>query len=116
MPAIATSDARDSTTRSARILISIKDQRPGDDGIGRYAGWGSEQDVHAPAGKGERMGPSMLPRGWGRSAGLLWVPAVIVLVTVELWLGVPQVAGWISLIGLFAAIMLLNFWIDRRNR
>lgn len=57
----------------------------------------------------------MLPRNWGRNLGLLWVPGVVILITIELWLGVPQVAGWISMIGLLVAFLLVARWIDRRR-
>lgn len=57
----------------------------------------------------------MLPRNI-RAFGLLWIPAVILLLTVELWAHVPQVVGWISLVVLFVAFLLFGRWLDRRAR
>lgn len=54
-------------------------------------------------------------RRWGRTLGCFWVPAVIALITIEDWLHVPQIAGWISLVGLFAGFLLTMFWVDRRR-
>jgi hypothetical protein len=107
-----TTAVRGSTTLSARILDSIKDQEPDD--LGRYAGWGGGEDLKARPQR-DQLGPSILPRNWGRTLGLLWIPAIIVLVTVELWLGLPQVAGWISLVGLFVVFLLVQFWLDRKG-
>lgn len=61
------------------------------------------------------MLPIGLTQRWGRTLGLLWVPAVIVLITVEDWLGVPQVAGWISLVGLTVGFVLIGLLLDRRR-
>jgi hypothetical protein len=95
----------------------IKDQKPPD--VGQYAGWGIEEDRSASPAR-DRYGPAMLPvaygtNRWGRTLGLLYIPAVIVLITLEDdVLHVPQAAGWISLVGLFAGFMLLARWLDRR--
>jgi hypothetical protein len=109
---IATIAVRDRTTRSTRILDPINDQPP--DRIGRYADWGGKDDIAAPP-KRDEQGPSMLPRNI-RAFGLLWIPAVILLLTVELWAHVPQVVGWISLVVLFVAFLLFGRWLDRRAR
>jgi hypothetical protein len=77
------------TTRSRRILETINDQRPTE--IGRYAGWGTDDDAHAPAGKGERSGPAMMPflrhrsndRWWRVGIGFAYIPAIIAVITVE---------------------------------
>ena len=54
-------------------------------------------------------------RRWGRTLGLLYIPAVIVLITLEIdVLHMPAAAGWISLIGLFVAFLLIGRWLDRR--
>ncbi len=107
---MATIARRDRTTRPAGILVVIKDQDRS--GIGRYAGWGSDEDG-AERPQREEQGPSILPRRI-RAFGLLWIPAVIVVITIELWLRLPQVVAWISLAGLFAAFMLLSVWTDRK--
>jgi hypothetical protein len=108
---------RERTGRPERILVSIKDQKSGD--VGRYAGWGSEEDAQAPEGKPERMGPGMLPflrlrtsdRWWRVGIGFFWVPAMIVLITVEDWLNLPQSLMWASLGFLFIGFMAyLLFW------
>ncbi|HET7338762.1 MAG TPA: hypothetical protein VFK22_04385 [Candidatus Dormibacteraeota bacterium] len=40
-------------------------------------------------------------RTWRVGFGLLWIPAVIIVLSVELWLNVPQTIDWISLGVLF---------------
>jgi hypothetical protein len=88
---------RVSTTRSPPILVSIKDQ-PRDEDIGRYAGWGGGEDSDAPPGSGEREGPALAPflryratdRAWRLAFGILWIPAIIVVITIEEWMGIPQ--------------------------
>ncbi|HKC19583.1 MAG TPA: hypothetical protein VKE27_08115 [Candidatus Dormibacteraeota bacterium] len=57
----------------------------------------------------------MLPRNI-RAFGLLWIPAVILLLTVELWAGVPQVVDWISVAVLLVVFLLFGRWLDRRAR
>jgi len=42
------------------------------------------------------------------------VPAIAVVLTIELWLNVPQVAVWLSLAGLLPAFFLAGRWIDRK--
>lgn len=111
MPAIATSAGGERTTRPERILDSITDQKPTD--VGRYAGWGTEEDAHAPEDRAERTGPAMLPflrhrssdRWWRVGIGFAWIPLVIVLITVEQWLNVPQGAMWVSL-GIFFVVFI----------
>jgi hypothetical protein len=52
---------------------------------------------------------------WGRTLGLLYIPAVIVLITVEMdVLHMPQSAGWWSIVGLVVAFVLIGRWLDRR--
>ena len=100
-------------------MVSIKDQEPAR--VGQYAGWGSGEDLKAKPAR-DRFGPSMVPlaygatRRWGRTLGLLYVPAMIVLITVEIdLLHLPAAAGWISLVALFVAFVLLGRWLDRRR-
>jgi hypothetical protein len=105
-------------TRSRRILVSIKDQRPDD--IGEYAGWGGREDQVARPPR-DRYGPSVLPfrygtNPWGRTLGCLYLPAVVVLLTIELdVLHMPDAAGWVSMVGLFVAFILFGRWLDRRR-
>ena len=42
------------------------------------------------------------------------MPAIAAVLTIELWLNVPQVAVWLSLAGLFPAFLLAGMWIDRK--
>lgn len=119
---IATIADRERTMRSGRILRSIKDQETGD-GIGRYAGWGSGEDAAAPEAK-DREGPQLAPflryrrgdRAWRLSLGCLWVPAIIVLLTVEDWMHIPQGAQWVSLGVLLVAFLAATFISDRVMR
>jgi hypothetical protein len=52
---------------------------------------------------------------WRRTLGCLWLPAMIVLITVEDWLHVPQGVGWLSLVGLFVVFMAVARWGDRKS-
>lgn len=118
---MATIDVRDSETRSPRILVltSDKDQRD----IGRYAGWGTGDDSSAPA-ESERTGPAMMPflryrggdRAWRLALGCLWLPTIVVVLTVEDWLQVPQGAQWISLGALSAAFIVFVLIVNWRLR
>jgi len=109
------------TTRSRRILVSINDQKPTD--VGRYAGWGEDGDLDAPAGEPERTGPAMMPflrhrasdRWWRVGLGFAWIPAIIVLITVEDWLHLSQSVMWISLGVLFVVFMAYLLVWDRRR-
>lgn len=113
---MAAMTVRESTTRSGRILDSINEQKR-DGKIAGYAGWGGDDDVAAPPGEGERHGPALAPflryrstdRAWRLAFGCLWLPAVIVVVTVEDWLHVPQGAQWISLAVVFLLFMAVAF-------
>jgi hypothetical protein len=50
-------------------------------------------------------------RWWRVGLGFIWVPAIIVVITVEDWLHLPQSVMWISLGVLFVAfIAYLLFW------
>lgn len=113
---MATIDGRDRTTRSGRILPSINDQKR-DEKVGSYAGWGTGEDASAPAGPAERHGPALAPflryrstdRGWRLAFGLLWIPAIIVVVTVEDWMHVPAGYQWLSLGLVFVVFMAVGF-------
>ena len=52
---------------------------------------------------------------WRRTLGCLWLPAIVVLITVEDWLHVPQEMGWISIAGLFVVFLLVAWWGDRKS-
>ena len=110
------------TIWSRRILVSINDQKPDD--VGKYAGWGSEEDAHAARAKPERTGPAMMPflryrasdRWWRVGIGFIWIPAIIVIITVEDWLHLSQSVMWISLGALFVVFMgYLLFWDQRAS-
>jgi hypothetical protein len=115
---------RESRTLSGRILDWIKDQPRGSEDIGRYAGWGAGEDVDAPPGKGEREGPALAPflryratdRAWRLAFGILWIPAIIVVITVEEWLGISQDIQWISLAVVFLVFMAIGFLPQPRLR
>ena len=50
-------------------------------------------------------------RWWRVGIGFIWVPAIIVVITVEDWLHVSQSVMWMSLGVLFVAFMAyLLFW------
>jgi hypothetical protein len=107
---------RVSTTRSARILFWIKDQDREKD-IGRYAGWGAGEDLTAAPGEGERHGPALAPflryratdRAWRLAFGCMWLPAIIVVLAVEEWMGVSPGIQWISLGVVFVVFMAIAF-------
>ena len=107
---------RERTTRSGRILASINDQKR-DEKVGSYAGWGSGDDIKAPAGSEESHGPALAPflryratdRAWRLAFGLLWIPAIIVVVTVEDWMHLPQGVQWLSLGAVFVLFMAVAF-------
>jgi hypothetical protein len=107
-------------TRSRRILESIKDQKP--TRIGRYAGWGTEADAEAPAPRGERTDPAMMPflrhrasdRWWKVGIGFAYVPAIIAVITVEDWVHVSQSVMWISL-GVFYVLFMATIYLTWRS-
>jgi hypothetical protein len=43
----------------------------------------------------------------------LWIPSLIVVISIEDWLHVPQLAGWISLGVLFVVFLLVAWLTDR---
>jgi hypothetical protein len=112
-------DERERTTGSRRILDLIKeDQKPTE--VGRYAGWGSGDDLGTP-GEPERTGPAMMPflrhrasdRWWKVGIGFAYVPAIIVVITVEDWLHASQSVMWISL-GLFWAAFMATIYLMQK--
>jgi hypothetical protein len=86
---------------------------------GRDSGWASGDEYARP--ELEREGPSVFPlayrndRVWRRTLGCLWVPAIAAVLTIELWLNVPQEAVWLSLVALFPAFLLAARWLDRKS-
>jgi hypothetical protein len=102
----------------------INDQPRGSENIGSYAGWGSGEDADAPPGKGEREGPALAPflryratdRAWRLAFGILWIPAIIVVITIEEWMGIPQNIQWLSLGVVFVLFMGIGFLPQPRLR
>ena len=114
-----------SMTGSRRILVSINDQRRESENIGSYAGWGSGEDGPQP--EKEPIVPTvtgLMPflkyratdRAWRVGFGLLWIPAIIVALTIEQWLNVPQTIQWISLGVLFVVFVGIALLSDRLLR
>lgn len=116
---IAKRARRGRTTRAGRILDSINDQKREEEKehIGSYAGWGTHDDARAPAGPGEREGPALAPflryrstdRAWRLAFGVLWIPAIIIVVTIEDWMHIPQGFQWLSLGVVFVVFMVVGF-------
>ena len=52
---------------------------------------------------------------WRRTLGCLWIPAIVVLITIEDWLHVPQVAGWISIAVLLVVLLVVARLSDRKQ-
>jgi len=98
----------------------IKGREPGD--IGRYAGWGSEEDAHDATGPGESTGPAMMPflrhrpgdRWWKVGIGFAYLPAVVVIVSLELMLHLDQALIWLSL-GVFYVVFLAAVYVIQRR-
>ena len=98
----------------------IKGQEPSD--VGRYSGWGTDDDADAPDGKGEETGPAMMPflrhrpgdRWWKVGIGFFYLPAVVVIVTLELLLHLDQSLIWISL-GVFYVVFLAAVYVIQRR-
>jgi hypothetical protein len=108
---------------SERILLLISDQKPDD--IGHYAGWGSGDDLNAnPDPEDPRtsglstgsFGGSPIRYSLGAILIPLYIPATIVLILVESWLGVPLVPGVMSVVGLAVAFTLVALRLDRKRR
>jgi hypothetical protein len=55
-------------------------------------------------------------RAWRLAFGILWIPAIIVVITIEEWLGVPQNIQWISLAVVFVLFMAIGFLPQPRLR
>ena len=101
----------------------IKDQEPDD--VGRYAGWGTGEDLKAAAGKPQTWRAGTVPfplrlrtdsRWWKVGIGLFWIPAIVVVITVENWLGFADWLIWTSLGLLYIGFMgYLLFWDQRRQ-
>lgn len=99
----------------------IKDYKRTD--VGQYAGWRDEKDSNESA-KPERVTPSLMPflryrqgdRWWRVGFGFLWLPAIIVLLTIEDLLHVPQGMAWISLGVLLVVYVLFVLVADRLMR
>jgi hypothetical protein len=55
-------------------------------------------------------------RWWRVGIGFIWVPAIIVVITVGDWLHLSQSAIWISLGVLYVAFMGYLLFLDQRRR
>ena len=55
-------------------------------------------------------------RGWRVGFGLLWIPAVIIVLTLEEWMGVSQDIQWISMGVLFVFFVGTALLSDRLIR
>jgi len=101
---------------------------PSPDDLGHYAGWGSPEDLKASAATDGRPADSggappliNLPialaryRGPGTTLMLLYLPATLVALMLELWLGVPLGPALLSLVGLALAFTVTARWLNRRG-
>src|SRR5437879_2197569 len=108
---------------AVRTHTGFDNDQPRDDDIGQHAGWGAGEDLDAPPVE-ERTGPALAPflryrggaRAWRLALGCLWLPAIVVVITVEDWLHVPQSVQWISLGVVFVVFNLVAFVPDSRRR
>lgn len=97
------------------MLISDKDQ-----GVSRETGWAAGDELNIPPAP-ERVGPSLLPflrhrRGdtwWRVGLGWLWLPLIMVVITVENWMGISQSIIWMSLGVLFIGFVTFVLLSDR---
>ena len=88
--------------------------------VGRYAGWGSGDDANPPP-SGRPPERTELRYAWRyREDNVwrdrlvwLWLPGLAVLITIEDWLHVPQLIGWLSLGGFFLVFLLVAWLTDR---
>ena len=55
-------------------------------------------------------------RWWRLAIWFLWLPAIVVLITVEDWIHLSQSIMWISLGVLFVAYLSIVFLVDRSSR
>lgn len=55
-------------------------------------------------------------KAWWLAIGLMWIPAIIVVLTVEDWLHVPQGIQWISLGVLFVVFIVVSIFSNRQRR
>jgi hypothetical protein len=53
-------------------------------------------------------------RWWRLSLGFLWLPALVVVITVEDWMHLSQSLIWISLGVLFVGFLTFVYLADRR--
>ena len=103
-------------------MISDKDQRRTNTtrNSGWNSGWTAGDELNPPPAP-ERTGPSLAPflrhrrgdRWWRVGIGFLYVPATIVVITVEHWLGISQGIMWISLGVFFVAFLAFILLSDR---
>ena len=83
-------------------------------------GWKSGDELNPPP-EPERVGPSLAPflrhrRGdvwWRVGLGFAWLPLLIVVITVEDWIGLSQSIMWVSLGVLFVGYVAFIVISDR---
>lgn len=113
--------ARDKIDNETRIRafrgVTLQDHPESE--VGKYAGWGTD-DAGAPPQSKPPDRTELLyawryreDNVWRDRLVWLWVPALIVVITVEDWLHVPQLVGWISLGVLFVVFLLVAWLTDR---
>ena len=97
------------------MLISDKAQ-----GSGTKSGWTAGDELNPPPAS-ESAGPALAPflrhrrgdRWWRVGLGFLYVPAIILVITVEDWMGIPQWIIWTSLGVFFVGFVAFLLLADR---
>ena len=67
------------------------------------------------------MGPALMPflryrrgdRWWRLGLGCGWLPLMLIVITIEDWMHVPQAVGWMSIGALFLAFVAFVLLYDR---
>ena len=52
---------------------------------------------------------------WKTLLSWLWLPALVLFITLELWLGIPQVVAWLLTIGFVLGYAVIG-WVAYRKR
>jgi hypothetical protein len=88
--------------------------------VGKYAGWGTGDDANPPPKSSPPERTQLLyawryreDNVWRDRLVWLWVPAMILLITIEDWLHVPQLVGWLSIGALFVVFLVVAWLTDR---
>jgi hypothetical protein len=53
---------------------------------------------------------------WKTLLTWLWLPALVLFLSLEIWLGIPQVIAWLVAIGFIAGYAVLGWAAYRRRR